>query len=136
MTLVSSIKIGVVSTTVVLLMVYGVYQARTLITGPKLQLESPLDGSAFVNPLITIAGNAHNISIITLNDRPISTDQQGNFSEKLLLSPGYTIIKVQASDKFGRETQQLLELTYNPAISQNSSFSKGTDSTSDVIVRY
>lgn len=96
---------------------YGFYEARNMLEGPKVLITSPATGTNVTDPLITLAGVAHNISYISLNDRPIFVDQAGNFTEKLLLSPGYTIMKMHAQDKFGRETQQLLELTYTPAIS-------------------
>lgn len=129
------IQLSGLSLAALLLCGYGVYQARMMLSGPQITLKTPKTGSSFSDPLITIAGAAHNISAISLNDRPIFIDEHGNFSEKLLLSPGYTIMKVQASDKFGRETQQLLELTYTPTISQPSSLSQSATSTSSSIVR-
>ena len=64
------------------------------------------------NPLVTVAGTATNIARISLDDRQIFVDKQGNFSEKLLVPPGYTIIKLAAQDKFGRTTEKLVALNY------------------------
>ena len=47
-----------------------------------------------------------------MNDRQMFTDEEGEFSEKLLLSYGYNIITVKAKDRFGRETKKTLELIY------------------------
>jgi hypothetical protein len=124
--------IQISSTTLVVIALLGYigYQARNIVSGPQLEITSPLNGSSFTDPLITVVGAAHNISAISLNDRPIFIDQHGNFSEKLLLAPGYTIMKVQAQDKFGRETQQLLELTYTPAITPYNTHSSRNESAS------
>ena len=62
--------------------------------------------------LIDVAGIATNISAISLNDRPIFIDESGAFSEKLMLYPGYNIIKLRAEDKFGSTVENDLELVY------------------------
>jgi len=70
--------------------------------GPQISLVTPTDGSSLTNSLVTISGKARNISFISLNDRPIFVDQQGNFNEELVLSPGYNSWTLRAKDKFGR----------------------------------
>ena len=42
----------------------------------------------------------------------IYTDENGNFSETLLLQDGYNIIQFTAKDKFNREVMETLELVY------------------------
>ncbi len=92
---------------------YSLYEARNIIRGPILEIFEPTDGSAIENPLIEIKGMAQNISSISINDRAITVDKEGVFNEKLLLSPGYNIIKLSAEDKFGRHTEKMLELVLN-----------------------
>ena len=122
------IKVSTLSLVLVAFGGYGVYQARNMLTGPELVITTPITGTNVTDPLITLAGVAHNISSISLNDRPIFIDQKGAFSEKLLLSAGYTIMKLHAQDKFGRETQQLVELTYTPPVSPYTVHSSDTQS--------
>ncbi len=92
---------------------YSLFEARNIIRGPIIEVFEPLDGSTIENPLIEIRGAAQNISSISLNDRKITVDTEGVFSEKLLLSPGYNIIKLSVSDKFGRQKEKMLELVLN-----------------------
>ena len=106
------VKIAIVVVISLLILGYGLFQARNLITGPEIKVSSPTNGENLADPLITINGTATNINRITLNDRQIFVDKQGNFSEKLLVPVGYTIIKLAAQDKFGRTTQKLIELNY------------------------
>ncbi len=73
---------------------------------------TPLNGASVEHSLINIEGVAKNISHISMNDRQMFTDEEGEFSEKLLLSYGYNIITVKAKDRFGRETKKTLELIY------------------------
>jgi hypothetical protein len=104
-----------------LILGYGLFQARNIIIGPELTILTPKNGDNVTNPLVTVTGVATNITRISLDDRQIFVDNKGNFSEKLLVPSGYTIIKVAAQDKFGRTTQKLVELNYTSSAS-------GTDS--------
>jgi|AntRauTorcE11897_2_1112592.scaffolds.fasta_scaffold02737_2 hypothetical protein len=98
---------------------YVAFQARFLIIGPQLQLTN--EPEQLVNyRQITLTGSAANISRLWLNDRPIFTDAQGNFTEALVLENGYTIATVRAEDRYGRETTIKRSYVYTPA-----SFSAG-----------
>jgi hypothetical protein len=92
---------------------YSLYESRNIIRGPILKIFEPTDGSAIESPIVEVKGMAQNISSIRINDRAITTDIEGVFNEKLLLSPGYNIIKLSAEDKFGRKTEKILELVFN-----------------------
>ncbi len=76
---------------------YAYFQARKLINGPEISIDSPTNGQVFNQSFIEIRGVAQNITSISLDDRPISVDQSGNFDEKLLLPPGYTIIDYESA---------------------------------------
>ncbi|HEY1037688.1 MAG TPA: hypothetical protein VGE62_03860 [Candidatus Paceibacterota bacterium] len=91
---------------------YGIFQAQKIVKGPQLTVESPIQGSNSDTSLIDIKGNAKNISAITLNDRSIYTDESGAFSEKLMLYPGYNIIKLRVEDKFGSLVEKDIEVVY------------------------
>lgn len=104
------IKIATITLIVVFIASYSLYESRNLIIGPVIEIFSPLDGSATDTALIEIKGLARNISSISLNDRKITVDNKGIFSEKMLLSPGYNIIKLTVADKFGRSKEKKLEL--------------------------
>ncbi len=94
---------------------YGYFEARNIISGPKIALTSPVNGTETSEPLIDIAGTAKNIAFISLNDRQIYIDEQGAFKEPFLLSPGYNIVRINAKDKFGRTTEKIIEIVYKEA---------------------
>lgn len=106
----SIIKSSTLIAAVVLIGGYSLYEGRNIIRGPVLEIFQPSDGSAIQNPLVEIKGATKNISSISINDREITVDQEGVFNEKLLLSPGYNTVKLEASDRFGRTTEKILEL--------------------------
>lgn len=91
---------------------YGFYEVWNYVTGPQITLISPTDGLAVSESLITIEGRTKNTKVITLNDRPIVVSEIGNFSEQVLLSYGYNILILKAEDRFGKKTEEKLEIVY------------------------
>ena len=91
---------------------YGSYEIWNYVTGPQIIVSSPANGSAVSQSLISIDGHGKNTKEITLNDRPIVVDEAGNFSEKILLSYGYNVLELKAQDRFGKKTEQELQIVY------------------------
>lgn len=91
---------------------YTYYRTKNFIRGPQIVLTYPRDGDILDDSLVTIAGTARDVDIITLNGRNIFIDESGALEEQLLLSYGYNIITVTGRDRFGRETIEVLELLY------------------------
>lgn len=110
------LKIILISTICVIILGYIAFNSRLLIAGPQIEDIFPSSGSSFDKPVIEITGNAKNISFISLNDNPIFIDEEGKFEEKLLLSPGLSIIKLYGRDRFDRETTKYLQYVYNGEI--------------------
>ena len=91
--------------------VYTGFEAQKLIYGPRISVSEPKDEETFYqNGVIKVVGNAKNISFITLDDRQIFTDQNGNFNEDFVLHPGYNIITLTAKDRYGKEITKVLHL--------------------------
>lgn len=96
----------------VLVVGYSAFQAQKIIQGPVIKIQSPLHGATYTTPLIEIKGTSKNVSSLLLNDRILYTDRSGNFIDALLLIPGYNIIKLEATDKFGAQTKKYIEIIY------------------------
>ncbi len=97
-----------------LIITYVIFQARFLITGPQIILtEVPV--TEHNQRVVTLAGSAFNITHLWLNDRPIFTDENGEFKEALVLENGYTITTLRAKDRYGRETRVVRSFVYTPA---------------------
>ena len=93
---------------------YVLWQARFLLLGPQITLiEEPYRISD--TRIITLSGQANNITRITLNGRQIFTDPTGYFREALVLENGYTIATIAASDRYGRTTKLERPFIYIPA---------------------
>jgi inosine/xanthosine triphosphate pyrophosphatase family protein len=91
---------------------YSYYKSKNLLAGPIVEIKTPSSGTVLEESLISIEGVARNITHISLNDRPITIDDTGYFSEKLILFPGYNVTKVSVRDRFGKERSEILELVY------------------------
>lgn len=85
---------------------YGFYQAHDLIYGPSLQVEQPVDGLVVEEQgTILVRGRASRAKKLTLNGREISISPQGEFIERLPLAGRYTIITLEATDRFSQVDQ-------------------------------
>lgn len=83
-----------------LIALYVIFQARHIIDGPVIALtESPYDGTT---PTLILSGTTENIVSLSLNGRAIYTDDEGAWSELIVLPVGYTVITLTAEDRYGR----------------------------------
>ena len=109
-TTLSLVRIGLFSLLGLVIIIYSIFQAWKLISGPIINVYIPQNGTTYNQTLIEVSGQARNISYINLDDRPIFTDKDGYFKEKLLLSPGYNIIKLDARDKFKTYREKIIQV--------------------------
>lgn len=96
---------------------YGLFEARKLIDGPDIIIQTPANGSATSTRAVTITGTAENIAFLTINDAPSFTDESGRFVYRFSPPAGYTVITVAAVDRFGRRANKSISinvLTYCP----------------------
>ncbi|MBI4136063.1 MAG: hypothetical protein HY481_00720 [Candidatus Vogelbacteria bacterium] len=91
---------------------YAAYQLSGLVHKPQLIIAYPPDGAAVGGELITISGQADSLIKLTVNEAPLVLDGDGAFETKLLLAPGYNIIKFSGTDRFDRITKKKLQLIY------------------------
>jgi len=62
------------------------------------------------SPLAIIRGKAPNANYISLNGREIFIDKQGNFTEVISMLPGYSVVTLEATDKFGKSAEKKFEI--------------------------
>lgn len=93
-----------------LFIIYLIFESYRFISGPKITIISPKNGSTVDTPDIQFDSIIKNATFITIDNRQVFTDNSGVFKDKLLLSPGYNIIVVEAEDKFRNKVTEKLEL--------------------------
>ncbi len=97
---------------------YAAFEARRLIAGPAITIASPRDGSVVAGPVVHITGEARNAAFFAMNDAQAFVDESGRFDEALSPPPGYTVLTLRATDRFGRTAAATVRVTvadYCPA---------------------
>lgn len=95
---------------------YSFFSFRDYISGPKITVTYPENGSTIATSTVEVRGQALHIRDITINNKPIVIDKLGNFVYTLVLFPGYNSTLIFAKDKFNRITEYKLELVYKKPI--------------------
>jgi len=90
-----------------IIMVFGYEKMLFVFEGVKIKatIENN-DGSS----LSVVSGQAPKATYITLNGREIFIDKNGNFSESIAVLPGFSVVTLQAKDKFGKTAEKKFEI--------------------------
>lgn len=107
----SNLKRAIAIIAIVLVVSYGIWNARNIIFGPSIEIWSPLVSETTEN-LLVIKGQAKNIAYLSINERPIYIDTEGRFEDRLLLAPGFNIIRLYGRDRFKQETTEEFKIYY------------------------
>jgi hypothetical protein len=59
-----------------------------------------------------VTGKAQKANYISLNGREIFIDKDGSFNETIALIPGFSVITIDAVDKFGKSKEKKFQLVY------------------------
>ena len=108
-----AVKYGLILILIIIIVGYALFNSRIFIKGPQLIIESPTDGQSLSERKITLTGKTINTSFISVNDRAILIDEQGNFDVPIIMQSDYNQIVIKAHDKFNRQVTKTLRLVYN-----------------------
>ncbi|MDE2040820.1 MAG: hypothetical protein KGI59_00305 [Patescibacteria group bacterium] len=89
---------------------YAVWRSSNYTRGPAIYVATPADGATTGSSTLEIRGQVSRVTDLTLNDRPISVDQQGNFDEIIAVLPGINKLTLAAHDQFGRQTHREIDV--------------------------
>lgn len=93
---------------------YGMFQARNLLIGPTLTITSPLIGANVSESVYEVRGHTKNASRVHINGKDIIMETNGNFTEKLATPIGYSVVVVEATNRFGQHIEQRIEFVGDP----------------------
>lgn len=83
---------------------YAYFQINYFVQTPQLNIIEPADYTVVAVNKVDIKGQTNPENIIYINNQPLTTDKNGNFSTPIQLKNGYNIIKVTAKNKIGKTT--------------------------------
>lgn len=99
---------------IAVIIAYAIWRSLNYAKGPRIEIFQPHDGASTASSTVTIVGRADRVINLLLNGRAVSVDQQGNFSETIIIFPGENMINLTAKDQFGRSTEKELTLVGTP----------------------
>lgn len=79
----------------------------------SLTISSPANGATVTSPTVTVRGKTVPKADVSVNDKDVVADANGNFSAIITLDDGENTIVVVASDANGNNTEKELAVTYN-----------------------
>lgn len=103
---------GLLGTLFVFIIIYTVFQTKSLTKGVNLHINGVSDGQVFEGDTLALTGQAIHANHLSINGREILVDKEDRFTEELVLSPGYNIITVEAEDKFKKKTGNTYRVFY------------------------
>ena len=88
-----------------ILVIYGIIEARPLIVGPTLYIDSPAQNTPFPNGIVSVSGKAERTATLTMNGATLLPGEDGAFSSVLTFPRGGSILTFVATDRFGRSVR-------------------------------
>ena len=109
-TLLRIIKISTGVLLALLVIGYAIWGSLNYARGPAIEISSPANNSAVNSNVAVITGRADRVNSLSLNGDPISMDEQGNFSQTVVIFPGMNKLTFVAHDQFKRTAVKELDL--------------------------
>lgn len=91
-------------------LIYGITRAYPLISGVKITITEPYDGQFVATTTFKIKGYVERSKEIKIQGRSVNIDREGNFEETLVSSMPYTLITVEATDKYNHKVVKTLRV--------------------------
>lgn len=124
--------IGGFSLFLLLVLIFGASRAYGIVQGPSIVLKESSLYSEVDKGFVILEGTVYRSAHFEINGRSVSPEQNGNFAERLLVSPGHTIMTIRARDRFDRTTEEIIPI-YIPeyASEKNSEQESSTEENGD-----
>jgi hypothetical protein len=124
----------------IVLVIFGIffylwYQVSGLSRSPDLALNNPVQDKTVSESTITIIGAVELDSSLSINEQPIHVDSEGNFKESVGLQEGVNVLKVTATNRFGKQTSIERRIMFEPeaTLVQNSENNEAEEGSAEVI---
>tara|TARA_B100000745_G_scaffold261784_1_gene185720 strand:- start:4098 stop:4535 length:438 start_codon:yes stop_codon:yes gene_type:complete len=110
-----------------LVILFALSRAYGLVQGPHIELNEEVLYSQIEDGFIVLEGKVYRNAHFEINGRTVAPEQNGNFSERLLLSSGHTIMTIRARDRFDRTTQEIIPIYIPEYASEETSSQKDNE---------
>ncbi|MFZ2303718.1 MAG: hypothetical protein WAV98_02940 [Minisyncoccia bacterium] len=110
---------------------YSYFVLYGYVRGPRIIVESPLNGYSTTTPAIVVIGRGIHTNNLSVNGAQTPVDLDGNFHAQLILAPGYNIIKVTAKDNYERTAEKTIEIVLVESGISNMEYGMDTGTTTE-----
>ncbi|MDB5259645.1 MAG: seg [Candidatus Taylorbacteria bacterium] len=88
---------------IVLIVVFGyaLFAFRDIARGPSVMITEPVNGETYATSSVPVKGRTERVQYLALDGKSVLIDENGDFSDFILLSPGYNSAKIEARDRLG-----------------------------------
>lgn len=86
------------------LLAYIIFQYRSALFNPPLNVSKPLEGEVIKSQEVTVVGKTDSNSAVFINNETASLDKNGNFRKTINVFPGRAKITVKAVNNFNKTT--------------------------------
>jgi cytoskeletal protein RodZ len=83
--------------------IFLAYQYRYVFFAPSLSISSPKQGATTAQD-VTISGKTETNATVYVNNEPVSLTSNGEFTKRLTLFSGKTVVTITAKNRMGKET--------------------------------
>jgi hypothetical protein len=91
------------------IVVFSISRFLPIIEGARFS-SGDLKNGTTVSDTFSLSGKTKNTKELYINNNPIPIDQKGNWKTAIGLPPGYTVVTVEAYDKFGKSNKKTYQL--------------------------
>ena len=101
--------IGIISCIILFVFIFIFSYEKMSFVFNGVKIEATIEPQAN-SSLFKVKGIASKAIYLSLNGREIFIDKDGNFSESIIILPGFSIITLNAKDKFGKTAEKQFKL--------------------------
>lgn len=108
---------------VLAVLVFVGFKLYPLIHGPAIDVATLVNGETVSDPMIRVSGIAAFTQNLVVDGKELALAPDGSFDENLVLNPGYNVISIDGTDRFGKSSHttyaMVLDETNPPSLSMN-----------------
>lgn len=118
------LRIGLFTGLFAFIIIYSIFQTKAIAKGADVTINGIENGQIFKDSFVELQGVAVHANHLSINGKELVIDEKNNFTDELVLSPGYNIITVEAKDRFDKKTKKVYEVFYdenqeNPVVKED-----------------
>ncbi|MEI6352456.1 MAG: hypothetical protein WCO35_00775 [Candidatus Nomurabacteria bacterium] len=93
-----------------IIVIYFITRIFNFAYGPIISIKSPKPGEIIKAETFFVEGNAKNVKNISINGKDITINQDGDFKEEVIAKAPYTLVIIEAVDKYNKTKEEVLEV--------------------------